>query len=445
MARPLVRRSRSAGVALLLVMVVLLLVATLATEIALTARTHAKLADHAMDDFLLRSVVDGRRNVLVAHLRFDASHADNLDTEGDAWSRRGLDDRGAMRTWGQAGGSSAEDEPPPSDPDEADAAARVYRNRDVEFEAWCEDERSKINLRGLLWEEDTPTFLHTREALVRLIDRYREHWGELDVSDSDAREMVTDLVEWLQATDDNDDNPKPPTKNRQGRLLSLEDVFRVPSGKWTPELCWDVRDPEQAEEGDFSRRSYVAPDEEQEGDDDAPVDARWEWANGVPGLFRYLTVWGEGTTGNQPKINVNTAPKPVLEALFDAGQEDLAAALLEHRRSGGDPYGSASGDSSSEQTGGWIKAKADLSKVEGMGDDLGRYPRLDFFAETKSATFSIRVVATMVTGNVEGEDDEGPRDIRSDYQYREIVQRTQQGVVSLYAERRHDPLLDAAE
>jgi type II secretory pathway component PulK len=436
MLRPLRRRPRSAGIALLLVMVVLLLVATLATEIALTARTHYRLADHAMDDFLLRSVVEGRRNILVAALRHDGSRADNMDTEWDTWSWHGLGDLGAREAWGQAGGTPDDEVRDAAD----DEAARVYRNRDVTFLAWCQDERSKVNLRGLKWEKDSPTFLQTQETLVRLIDRYRERWPELDVSDSDAREMVNDLVEWLHSAEDTDDDPLPPSKNRQGRLLSLEELLRVPGGRWLPERCYDVRNPKETEEGDFSRTVVASGAADAEEDTGGADDSAWEWANGgsVPGLFRYVTVWGEGTTGNQPKINVNTALRPVLEALLEPGQEELAEAILEHRRAGGNP--SETSETSSEETGGWFKQKSDLTKVDGMGDDLGRYPRLDFFAETKSTTFSLRIICRMVTGRVEGgEESDEPRDIKSLYHYREVVQRTQQGTVSLHAERRQDP------
>lgn len=432
------RRGRGRrGVALLLVLVVLLLVATLATEIALTARTHYRLADHSMNDFLLRSVVEGRRQILLAALRYDYS-LDNgaLDKEDDVWAWH---DSRKLSEWGDTSGSTFDD--PSAEEMGSGALRHVYRNRDVPLQAWCEDERGKLNLLGLLFEKDTPTYVRTREVLIRLIDLYRDPWSELDVADSDAESMVEDLEKWL-AEPDSDDNPLPRTRVRQGRLLSLEDLFRVPGGKWTPEICYDVRDPRQTAEGDFSQRMSDLAPELTDDEETLQLDTSWERPNGVPGLFRYLTVWGEGTTGAQPKINVNTAPLPVLRALFSYENEELAEKIVEHRREGA---GSDSTEAPSESSdaGGWFRQKSDLTKVEGMGDDLGRHPALDVFATTNSTVFSLRIIATVNAGRIEADEEDGgeAQDIVASYQYREVVQRAQQGFVSLHAERRNDPIL----
>src|SRR5690348_16934236 len=77
---------RAQGVALLIVLVVLVLIATLATEIAVTAKTTYRLADHAMEDLLLRASVDGRIEILKAALRYDATNGSGYDGEADDWS-----------------------------------------------------------------------------------------------------------------------------------------------------------------------------------------------------------------------------------------------------------------------------------------------------------------------------------------------------------------------
>ena len=82
-----------------------------------------------------------------------------------------------------------------------------------------------------------------------------------------------------------------------------------------------------------------------------------------------------------------------------------------------------------------------------MGDDLARYPRLDTLADVKSSVYSLRIVATIVAGQQEGDEETGTeaKDITAQYQYREIIQRTQQGYQSLHAERRNDPILGSGE
>lgn len=434
------RARRARGVALLLVLIVLILVSTLAVEIALTARTHSKLASHAMHDFLLRSVIDGRRHILLSALRYDRTLGDNLDTEKDQWS---WSNSRVLSSWGEAAGTA---EAPTAE--QVDESGLRYRNRDVKILAWCEDERSKINLRGLLEAETTPTFTHTRDALVRLIDRYREKWTDLDVSESDAQQLVDELADWLREKEDSDENPLPATRGNRGRLLALEDLLRVPGGKWKESLLYDVRDPDLVDEGDFGRRVTETAEEEPD-DGTVASDSTYERSNGVPGLLRYVTVWTESTAAPVFRINVNTAPRVVLEALLEPGSEDLADAILKYRRQGPEP-GKATSDSAASTTdegAGWFKSKNDLTKVEGMGDDLTRQPRLNFFADVQSAVYSLRVVATIVTGSTDGESDGGStaRDLEAVFQYREVVQRTEQGFVSLHAERRNDPMLGGTE
>ncbi|MCE9637166.1 MAG: general secretion pathway protein GspK [Planctomycetes bacterium] len=439
-------RGGQRGVALLLVLIVLLLVATLATEIAITARTHGQLASHAINDFLLRSVVDGRRQICIAALKYDQSLGDKIDTESDPWSWH---NSSTLSSWGEAAGNETTSESAASD--EAAAKARAYRNRDVKILAWCEDERGKLNLRGLQWEEDAPTFIQTKAALIRLIDRYREKWSDVDLNDSEATEMADALIEWIRDREDTDSNPMPASKTKRGRLVSLEDLLRVPGGKWSPERLYDIRDPKSTRDGDRSRSVSGPASDAADAAATDTSDKDWERQNGVPGLFRYITVFGEGTGTGTPKINVNTAPLPVMEALFDSGQEDFAKAALDRRRQGGNPAdatATAGTDAGSGDTGGWFKSKADLTKVEGMGDDLSRYPRLNFFAEFTSEVYSIHIVATVVSGRKEGDRDDPnseSRDILASYQYREIVQRTQGGTLSLFAQRALDPIIGESE
>src|SRR5262245_21688155 len=129
--RPAAGRRRR--VALLLVLIILLLVATLATEIAITARTHAKLADHAMSGFLLRSVVDGRREICIAALKHETSLESSMVMEDALWSwNGGKRDVQWRDTWGKAGGegdAGGSGSSSSSNPN----AAKVYRNKDVKF------------------------------------------------------------------------------------------------------------------------------------------------------------------------------------------------------------------------------------------------------------------------------------------------------------------------
>lgn len=436
--RTLLRRRRERGVALLLVMVVLLLVATISTEIALTARTHMELAKHSMNDFLLRSVVEGRREILARSLEYDLSLKDSIDTEADVWAYK---NHQQLSSWGETlpdseeGGTLGNEE----------GKGLKYRNRDVHIDAWCEDERAKVNLRLLLRPADDPLHDAARKTLIRLIDIYRENWNRLDVEESEAEEMVDNLVEWLTEKSDTEDNPAPAAKKGFGRLLTVDDLLRVPGGKWTEERLFDVRDPDESDDADFTRTVDV------QEEDDAPDiedDGTWVRVNGVPGLARYLSVWAERGDDPEIRINLNTAPPVVVRALLDSGDEDLADALVESRRQGGDTAVVKSPQSGppSDDTAGWFKSLEDVKKVEGMGTDLAKdHPRLEKLAAFKSSVYSIRIIATILSTTMDEEGDAGEttgtREISAALQYREVVQRTEGGLLSLYAERRRDPML----
>ena len=440
-----IKTRRARGVALLIVLVVLVIIATLATEVAVTARTTHRLADNSMDDLLLRSAVDGRIEILKSALRFDGTNGSGYDGEADEWSWH---KREKLSGWGERGvsqfGTVTEDDT---------GTTAQYKTADIELTAWCEDERSKVNLRGLMKPEDSPVFQNTRDLLIRVIDLYREGHSSLDLSDADGKEMVDDLVRWIQAEADTEENPMPAVKPNRGRLQSADDLLRVPGGRWTPERLYDVKDPELDEEEEEENRLARQSSSDEVTSTDGTDPGSWERQNGVGGLFRYLTVFAEEVADPPMRINVNTASIVVMRALFDVNDEDLAQKLIERRREGADDTSETSGTSGtsgSDTAQGFFKTKADLTKVEGMDQDLAKYPRLNFFADVASPVYSIRVIARAVAkggGSAEEpeltEDGEpAPKDLQSVYDFRMVVQRTNAGFLTLYSERRNDPRFD---
>jgi type II secretory pathway component PulK len=442
-----VRRAR--GIALLIVLVVLVLIATLATEIAVTARMTHRLADNSMDELLLRTSVDGRIEILKAALRYDGTNGTGYDGEADEWSWH---KREKLSSWGERGASAFGG----ITPDETGTTAQ-YKTTDIKITAWCEDERSKVNLRGLMKPEDSPVFQNTRDLLIRVIDLYREGHSQLDLSDGDGKEMVDDVVRWIQAEADTEENPMPAVKPNRGRLQSVDDLLRVPGGRWTAERLYDVKDPELTDDDAEQGAVTQASDTPSAASSDGADAGTWERQNGVPGLFRYLTVFAEEVADPPMRININTAPIVVLKALLDPNDEDLAEKIIEHRREGADdtsdtsgtPLGTSGTSGTDAGTQGFFKTKADLSKVEGMDQDLAKYPRLNFFADVASSVFTLRVIARAVSQGGGGAEtqttDDGeaaPKQLESVYDFRMVVQRTNAGFLTLYSERRNDPRFD---
>lgn len=433
--------------ALIIVLIVLVLVATLANELATSAMTSRRVASHSMHDFLLRTAVYGRRQILRSALVFDrledTRNSKIMDTEDEQWAWSKHD---GLSEWT---GESVEEAAEPGE-------GNAHRNTESDLLAWCEDEQGKLNLRGLgiKRNEDDPNFKATQETLVRLIDLFREPWQDLDISDSDAREMVDNLLEFLWSEADDEENPEPPTAD-EWRLLTLDDLLRIPGGKWTSELLYDVRNPEQTE-AELSGREYERDerDEDEESDLESGTDTQWFRPNGVPGLSRFLTVYtapGQ-TAGSTYTINVNTAPYALVKALFDEGDDHLAETVLEHRRQGA---GASSDEEATEeeQEQGYFEDAGSLSKVEGISEETWRedHPRLAHFADVKSELFSIYVIATVVTyegTSPEAEEemdeeelDERNKQVLASYQYREVLHRNGEGKLKiLWVERRNDPI-----
>jgi hypothetical protein len=248
-------------------------------------------------------------------------------------------------------------------------------------------------------------------------------------------------LKWLQAESDTSENPMPAVKANRGRLQSIDDLLRVPGGHWTEERLYGGRDPDADE-----TEEAQAADASSSG-----TDSGWEPPAAIPGLDRYLTVFAEANLPDpQMRINLNTAPLVVVKALFDANDEDLADKLVEYRRQGANDEASTGGTSgtSGSTTGGaaptetaqgFFKAKGDITKVEGMDQDLAKYPRLNFFADVASPIFSIRVYAELPSKSAGADEptdgSTAPKDDGPFVNYRQVVQRTNSGFVTLFTER----------
>lgn len=406
---------RQRGGALIVVLIVLVLMAALSLEVAATASTHGRLADEGMNDFLLRTSVEGRREILRSAILYAKKSSQSVTREDMDWAWYNHDLLGRWSDTGGAGAFSYKES----------EGATAYTNTGVELLAWAEDERSKVCLLGLVPpgnEEKNSVHDRTRQVLIRLIDVYREAWSDLDVSESEAEEMVDDLITYLhKSADDEDESPLPNTPEKLGRLQCLDDLLRVPGGHWTMERLYDVKDPNWQDEEEVRRAD---PGDEPEQASEGTEDERFFRQNGPPGLIRFLTVNAQGGDDPQIRINFNTAPYTVLRALFEAQDENLAQAIIDHRREGvGDGNADANADSS-EQTG-YFQGAADLAKVDGIEDNWQtQYPVAASFFDVDSRMFSIYVIGKTVKQSEDDApvDDQVVQDALATYQYHEIVE-----------------------
>jgi hypothetical protein len=131
---------------------------------------------------------------------------------------------------------------------------------------------------------------------------------------------------------------------------------------------------------------------------------------------------------------------------MDPGKEELAKAIIEFRRGqADDSLGSQNTASADEETprGRGIKSLDDLKGQGGFPDSVSDFPaRLQASFAPVSTVFSIRILTWMELRTRERETDEEenqdlePANDWPFYDYREVVTRSKDGIVSLYAERR---------
>ncbi len=364
---------RERGVALLIVLIVFMLTAVLALEIKATAALHMRLAQNKRDDFLMRQAIRGQLEVVKQVLLYDKS-------ENDV---EGLDDR-----WNED--KFTQFQKGPTEEDERDTEEPVT-SEEVELSGRIEDESRKFNLHNLVSDDDEVR-AQWEEVFLRLVTLYREDQGALSVSRSDAEDLLTNLRAWLTRKDSDREFPVPNTGDEKRILVTPDELLMI--------------------EG-FTREMFYDQPGEEEGDEP------------VPGLYRYLTLWSDGP------INVNTAEAPVLYALFESQDRDLADRIMEWRQSEAEEQ-DENAPVDAEPKNNSLKGVQDLLNIEGFDvEALQRNKLTPAVVTGRGEVFSIHITARATEGLTRQE--------------RWIIRRNPLGFTTLLAEQRTDPTFDGSE
>ncbi len=252
------------------------------------------------------------------------------------------------------------------------------RNRtdgDVAMKQRIFDEGGKFNVIRLISGNEAAQS-RAKEVFVRIIDGFRKDiaadktkGGDIDVSD--AEDIADRVIRHLKREGATGQVPKPKTNPANVPLLIDELLF-----------C------------DTAKSSQIM--------EALLVDKIVDEDRVAPGLWRFITCYGSG------KMNVNTAPLVVLQALFSqAGDVSYAQGILDRRRSAATDTGASgtsgttgmsatSSSSTSSETGGNpFKDVGELTdgSVQGLTQDILLRNGIDAAAEldVKSDHFSIRI------------------------------------------------------
>lgn len=362
-------RRRERGIVLLLTLAVLFISIALVAQLAIGSSvafvSMRNRADTTRMEWAARSAAEEALNLL----RDDAAGGDGMSAMGSALGAGGFggaDPTGAVggaagaggaAAGGDAAGAAAGDAPDTSNTDSyEDTWAKPMRIMlgDLEFTTFVQDENSKYNLHLLAIADPERRELE-KERVVRILDAMREGFDD-DVDETEARAITDDVIRWLDPRARSQDLPLAPRHSMgeddsaefalMGSLEELmllehvdENLFydQVRRDEIAPGLqslftIWTTIDFEEASSGDLGDAAAAAAAAGTGGAAGAGDTGGAGGAAGAAGgganagglLGDEEKIRGEGglagaLSGGAPigtKINLNTAPRAVIEGLM---------------------------------------------------------------------------------------------------------------------------------
>ena len=293
-----VRQSSRAGVALLMVLSSILLMTVLVSEIAYSATVRLSLASHHRDEAkaeaLAFSGMQFYRLVLMASKSLGRNPmiqtvGQYMGLNGDSlWQILPSFNTGLIRmvfvsgsdidTMGVgATGPELTDEQIDKTRESSSSTKRNFLDFDGDFSAMVKDEARFIYVGGLRATDlQSLTQLHPAQQLAGMMNK-EEHNQFFYDNDLDRTELIANLVDWTDADD-----------------------IRLFEGGYEESLYERLENPYRPKNAPFDTREEIRLV------DGWHLDSVWER------FGRYLTIYGEG------KVNVNTAPRPVLRGILTA-------------------------------------------------------------------------------------------------------------------------------
>lgn len=377
-----VRYSRQRGVVLILTLFVILITFALVTQLTIGTSVAAQTTRNSANLIRMRTSGLAAAEQFLDLLRDDM--AGGVGLEGMSTGDMSEGPGGGFGTFGDTPPDDTlgegEEEGDGEDTDSwEDQWARPMRLQmgDIVVTAWAQDENSKFNLLWMV-SEDEEIREQARDRCARIIDRLRHDFDD-DLTYSDGTRLSERIARWLEADNRDLDYPLPLRHSdseevRQSLMLfpeelmvleginqklyfdqmvelagevwianGLESVFTV----WTsmgfdpPETDQSEFDPDSESGGDaagllgsFGGGEFAALDGEG-GDfgDDGGVNPGLESTGAEIPVQGGLTGAATADSGVGTLINLNTAPRAVLEGLMDP--YDMSAyvigAILEYR------------------------------------------------------------------------------------------------------------------
>ncbi len=439
-------RAAESGVALVLTLIFSILLYILVAELVVSSRMVRSTGEN---DALL-----ARMRNLMAYQLGDVEQqliddlAGQMEQEGGAGSGLGGALGGAQG--GESGGAAGGEGEPEEDPStKCDSSRDSWfhpvgnADEDITTYVWVEDENRKFNILAL-WSYDEEFAEFSRDRLVRLLDSLRED-TEFDISTGDAERIAMEIKDWAKRPD-LDAIPRPKLKSDDERRreitlpMHLDELLLLPSVKdelfydkvldgkvhlglesvltlWTSVVI-DPGDPEKVARQQ-AKQAVTEPSQPGSGGQSGGQGSGQGGAAPAGGTGKQgggLASPAENEAPPQPDglgilINVNTATRPVLRALFppdkipdrvidaiiryrnEVDEEEMAKAEEEGVSTDVSDFGDL--QLGADQKYKFFETVADLEKVEEFAGLADPQIKADFQAAltTKSDVFTIHLAS----------------------------------------------------
>jgi type II secretory pathway component PulK len=319
------------GAALLLAFLVLIVIIAITYQIHTVTKTDARVAHNELTRVLMDLAIESTMLQVIEDLAEDARAAQASEGEGEGEGAAGAPggaggvpgEGGTAPGTGTSGTSGSAPGEPASNPDSVDSQMDGWYTPastnfdDIQVRLFIRDEDSKFNVLNMLLA-DEELAEESFDIVVRILDNCREG-TDYDIGPSDAQELARAMQEHLRERDTSS-LPRP---------ALLSDV-EEPRQQGLPLTFREFRGLEPFNDDHF----YEGYDED---------------GNRVHGIDAFLTVFTSPAMGEEVPgattatggfgVNVNTAPRAVLDALVDrryvSGQ--LWEAIVEYRNEAEEP------------------------------------------------------------------------------------------------------------
>jgi len=349
------------GVILILVMLVVLVLACVMVQLFFTTSVNKQIADHQKIKYPMKMAAKGAflqaKAVLLQDMENQSAGDDEMD--GDA-PGAGAGEEDGMGQGGEEGDpegdGTGEDEGTGDATANADSlvdewarpgAITVMTSNDLDVMVLVRDEDSKFNLLSVV-DKDEEKAEESQIRLARLIDTFRES-TKGDVSRAASERIVDDIVEWLEGKRDRERFPVPLIKTGADDEdpdlledepihypLTVEELQMCES--LTKEILFGYKDGTDRIPGlveyitCYSNLIFdKVPEDEEEAEDDSFGEEPPPEEEDPPGSeddeSEEEEAEAEPVETNNGRVNINTAPYPVLRGLME--EADIPNSVLE--------------------------------------------------------------------------------------------------------------------